>query len=199
MTELNGDFLKADEKIEQGTDWQDTMQIPIAGEKMEFGFTLLEERDRQHVQNELPIQEFKEYRDDGMSEEQERLMELQRKDELTDEEQQELVDLAEKVNPEDEGRDSLGDDAVDALMDAGKAAIEPTEDDVADILAADPDVQKRIFGEIPSNLDRDTAREKLRAYMKERIEGQPFPIKYVLGQRAYMETVAVQGNGFQSQ
>jgi len=124
-------------------------------------------------------------------------MELQRKDELTDAEEDELIELAEEVNPEEEGRDSLPDEAVDALMDAGIHAVEPTEGDVQDILAAPPDVQERVFGEIPDHLDSDVAREKLRAYMRDQIEGQPFPIKFTLGQRAYMETVAVAGNGFQ--
>jgi hypothetical protein len=196
--DLNGDYLLADEKIRQGTDWEDSMPIPIAGEKMEFGFTLLNERVRQEVQNCLPIDEFRKYKQSGMSEEQERLMELQRKDELTEEEQDELIELAEEVNPEDEGRESLPDEAVDALMDAGKHAIKPTEGDVQDIISADPETQERVFGEIPEHLDTDTAESLLREYMREQIEGQPFPIKFSLGQRAYMETVAVQGNGFQS-
>jgi len=199
MENLNGDFLKADDKIEQGTEWSDTLSIPIAGEEMEFGFTLLDERPRQHVQNTLPIDEFRKYKQDGMSDDHKRLMELQRKDDLTDEEEEELVELAQSVNPEEEGKDSIGEEAVNALMDAGIHAIEPTEGDVQDILAATPDVQERVFGEVPSSLDTETARDGLREYMRERIEGQPFPIKFVLGQRAYMETVAVQGNGFQSQ
>lgn len=198
MSDLNGDFLKADDKIEQGTDWQDTMAIPIAGEKMEFGFTLLDERVRQRVQNTLPIDEFREYRSDDVSEEHERLMELQRKGDLTEEEEQELVELAQEVNPEDEGRDTLGEDAVDALMDAGKHALEPTDGDVQDVMAADPDKQEQMFGEVPAG-DREDFRDRLRDYMRERVESQPFPIKFYLGQRAYMETVAVQGNDFQSQ
>jgi len=197
--ELNGDLLLADEKIEQGINWQDTMSIPIAGEKIEFGFSLLEERVRQHVQNQLPLDEFRKYRSDGMSDEHKRLMELQRKDDLSEDEREELIELAEQVNPEEEGRDSLGDEAIDALMDAGKAALEPTEDDVSDLLAADPETQQRIFGgELPNHMDADVARETLREYMQDRVEGQPFPIKFTLGQRAYMETVAVQGNGFQT-
>lgn len=198
MDDLNGDLLRADEKIEQGVEWQDTMQIPIAGEGMEFGFSLLDERTRTHVQNELPLDEFREYRNDDMSDEQKRMLELQREDELSEEEQEELLELAEEVNPEEEGRDSLGDDAVDALMDAGKAAIEPTEADVQDVIGADPETQQRIFGEIPEHLDTETAREGLKAYIEERVEGQPFPIKFNLGQRAFMETVAVAGNGFQN-
>jgi len=125
-------------------------------------------------------------------------MELQRKDELTEEEQDELIELAEEVNPEDEGRESLPDAAVDALMDAGKHAIKPTEGDVQDIISADPETQERVFGEIPEHLDTDTAESLLGEYMREQIEDQPFPIKFSLGQRAYMETVAVQGNGFQN-
>jgi len=113
-------------------------------------------------------------------------------------EEDELIELAQEVNPEEEGKDSIGEDAVDALMDAGVHAIEPTEGDVQDILAAGPDVQERVFGEIPQSLDKETARDGMREYMRDRIEGQPFPIKFVLGQRAYMETVAVQGNGFQN-
>lgn len=199
MSDLNGDFLLADEKIEQGTNWSDTMQIPVAGEKLEFGFELLDERVRQSVQNTLPMDEFRDYRKGGMSDEHKRLMELQRKDELTDEEEDEMIELAQEVNPEEEGRDSLGDDAVDALMDAGKHAVIPTDDDVQDLLAADPGTQERILGEIPDHLDADVAREELESYMSERIEEQPFPIKFALGQRAYMETVAVAGNGFQNQ
>jgi hypothetical protein len=199
MSELNGDFLRADEKIEQGLDWEDTMTIPIAGDKMEFGFTLLDERMRQQVQSTLPLEKFRDYRKGGMSDEQERLMELQRKDDLTDDEQEELVELAQEVNPEEEGRDTLGDDAVNALMDAGKHAIEPTEGDIQDVIAADPQRQEAILGELPDHLDTETVRDGLREYMRDRIEEQPFPIKFQLGQRAFMETIAVQGNGFQSQ
>jgi len=102
MDEYNGDFLVADEKIQQGMEWSDTMTIPIAGEKHEFGFVLLDERIRQEVQSALPLEKFKDYRKGGMSDEQERLMELQRKDELSESEQEELVELAEQVNPEEE-------------------------------------------------------------------------------------------------
>jgi len=196
MENLNGDFLVADEKIEQGIEWTDSMNIPIAGEKLEFGFSLLNERVRQKVQTTLPIDELQQYRKDDTSEDHERLMELQRKDELTEDEREELLELAEKVNPEQEGRDSLGDEAVDALMDAGKHAIEPTDGDVSDIMSADPETQQRMLGTLDVN--QESARDKLREYMRDRIEEQPFPIKFVLGQRAYMETVAVQGNGFQN-
>jgi hypothetical protein len=200
MSELNGDLLRADEKIEQGIEWSDTMLIPVAGEKMEFGFSLLDETVRQRVQEALPMDEFRQYKNDGVSQEQERVMELQRKEDLTEEEQDELVELMEQINPEEEGRKRLGDEAVDALMMAGKEALEPTDDDVNDLLTADPEVQRKVFdGNIPSVLDEEAAREGLRDYMKERVVGQPFPIKYVLGQRAYMETVAVAGNGFQNQ
>ncbi len=197
-SDLNGDLLRADEKIQQGLEWQEEMTIPVAGEQMAFGFSLLDERVRQRVQNCLPLEEFQDYRSDGMSDEQKRLMELQRKDSLDEDEQQELLQLAEEVNPEEEGRDSLPDGAVDALMDAGKHALEPTEEDVADLMAAAPDTQERVFGEIPDHLDNEVARDALRSYMRERIEEQPFPIKFSLGQRAFMETVAVAGNGFQN-
>lgn len=197
MSDFNGDLLRADEKIEQGIEWTDTVKIPVAGEEMTFGFSLLNERTRQPVQDALPLDEFRDYQDDGMSEQQERLMELQRKDDMSDEEEEELLRLAQEVNPEEEGRNELGDDAVDALMEAGKEAFEPTEEDVGDILSAPPDVQQRILGDIPEHLDRETARKELREHMKERLEDQPFPIKFILGQRAYMETVAVAGNGFQ--
>lgn len=197
--ELNGDFLRADEKIERGTSWSDTMQIAIAGEKMEFGFTLLDERVRQRVQSTLPLDEFRDYQKGGMSDEQKELMELQRKDELSEEERERLIELAQEVNPEEEGKDTLGNDAVEALMDAGKHAIEPTEDDVTDVINAEPQTHEKIFGEIPDHLDKEVAREGLREYMREQVEEQPFPIKFTLGQRAFMETVAVQGNGFPSQ
>jgi len=198
MSDLNGDFLKADEKIQQGNEWTDTMKIPVAGEKMEFGFTLLDERIRQMVQSKLPLEEFRDYRSGGMSDEQKRLMELQRKDDLTDDEQEELIELAQEVNPEDEGKDSLGQEAVDALMDAGRHAIEPTDDDIQDVINADPQTQERILGEIPNHLDGDVVRDGLREYMRESVEDQPFPIKFHIGQRAFMETISVQGNGFQN-
>jgi hypothetical protein len=204
MSDLNGDLLRADEKIEQGNKWQDTMNLPVAGEQMEFGFTLLDERVRQRVQDELPLDEFREYRDDEESEEYERFMELQRKDDLTEEEEDELVELAEEVDPEEEGQDSLGEDAVEVLMDAGKEALEPTEDDVNDLISAEPPTQQKVFEAleeydgIPQHLDADVAKDALREYMKERIEDQPFPIKFYLGQRSFMETMSVMGNGFQN-
>jgi len=198
MNEYNGDLLLADEKIGEGTDWSDTMSIPVAGEKMTFGFSLLEERVLRRIQNHLPMEEFQKYRRDDMSDDHKRLLELQRKDDLTDDEEDELIALAEEVNPEDEGRDSLPDGAVGALMDAGVEALEPTDEDVTDIMNAPPDVQERVFGKIPDHLDKERAREQLREYMQERIEAQPFPIKFSLGQRAYMETVSVMGNGFQN-
>jgi predicted RNA binding protein with dsRBD fold (UPF0201 family) len=197
MSEYAGDLLKADDKIQLGTEWKDTISIPMAGEKLEFGFSLLDERPRQKLQNELPLDELREYKSDGMSDEQKRLMELQRKDELTEEEEEEFLELNEEVNPEEEGREKLSNAAVDKLMDAGKHALEPTEDDVSDLMGAPPDKQEDILGEIPDHLDHDEAKDALREYMQERLEEQPFPIKYVLGQRAYMETVSVLGNGFQ--
>lgn len=195
--DLNGDFLVADEKIDQGTTWQDTMSVPVAGEKLEFGFTLLDERINQRVQSKLPLDEFRDYKQGGMSDEQERMMELQREDDLTEEEQQEFLELAEEVNPEEEGRDTLGQDAVNALMKAGKHALIPTEGDVKDVMALDPPEQEEMFGEIPEG-GKDVFREELGEYMEERVENQPFPIKFTLGQRAFMETVSVTGNGFQS-
>ena len=195
MDEFNGDFLRADAKIEQGKDWSDTMSIPIAGDKLTFGFTLLDERVRQQVQNTLPLEEFREYQSDGMSDEHKRLMELQRKDELSDSEREELLELVEEVNPEDEGRDSLSEDAVDALMDAGVHAIEPTSDDVTDAMSLDPTTQEDLFGRVIEG-DRADFEDAMRQYMRERIEEQPFPIKFTLGQRAYMETMSVMGNGF---
>lgn len=196
MSEYQGDFLIADEKIDKGTDWQDTMSIPVAGQKLEFGFSLLNERARQNVQNTLPIDEYKQYKQDGMSDEQQRMMKLQRKDDLSSDEQEELLELAQEVNPEEEGRDKLGDDAVDALMEAGKKAIEPTDGDVQDAMALSPDKHQEMFGEVIEG-GHEQFRDAMAAYMRERIEGQPFPIKFSLGQRAYMETMAVAGNGFQ--
>jgi len=198
MDDYNGDFLRADEKIEQGNEWSDTMTIPVAGEEMEFGFELLNERVRQSVQSTLPLDEFRDYKKGGVSEDQERLMELQRKDDLTDEEREELIELAEEVNPEEEGKKTLGEDAVEALMDAGRYALCPTDGDVDDILQAPPDVQEDVLGEIPDHLDKTVIREQLREYMRERVDDQPFPIKFQIGQRAFMETIAVQGNGFQN-
>lgn len=195
--DFNGDLLRADEKIERGTKWEDTTTIPIAGEQMEFGFSLLDERVNQRVQSTLPLEEFRDYKKGGMSDEQERLLELQRKDDLSDEEREELADLAEEVNPEEEGRDTLGNDAVEALMDAGKHALKPTEDDVQDAMSLDPERQREMFGSVPEG-GPDVFHDELQSYMRERIEGQPFPIKFTLGQIAFMETVAVQGNGFQN-
>jgi len=195
--DYHGDFLVADEKIEQGTDWTDTTTIPVAGDTLEFGFSLLDENVRQYVQSVLPLDELRASKQD-VSEDQERFMELQRKDELTEEDREELVELAEALNPEEEGRETLGEDAVDALMEAGVHAIEPTEDDVTDVMEADPETQQQILGEIPDHLDRAVAREQLKEYMEERIQGQPFPIKFTLGQTAYVETMSVLGNGFQT-
>jgi hypothetical protein len=198
--DYDGGLLLADEKIDEGLDWETEMVVPVAGEEVPFGISLLNERTVERVKQTLPIDEFQAYRNEDRSEDYERFMELQRKgpDELDEEEREEFLELAEEVNPEEEGRDSLGDEAIDALMDAGKEALEPTEDDISDFMSLSPERQADICGgDLPDHLDTEVAAEQLRSYMQERIENQPFPIKFMLGQRAYLETVTVQGNGFE--
>lgn len=201
MSDFSGDYITARKKINEGTDWRGSANVPIDGDATELGFRLLSESEFLELKRIIPLSELQEYQDEDQTESEQRLQELQEKDELTDEEVRELENLQAKLaTMQDKIEDALGKDAYDKIMWAGKKAIMPTEADVEDYLGADPELQCRIAGvgsvaELPNPLTFDDAEEILKRDMVETVSHQPYPIKFTLGMQAFMETVRVLGNG----
>jgi len=194
--DYNGDWITARQKINEGTDWRGTANVTVDGEAREIGFRLLNESEFLDLKRVIPLSDLQEYQDEDQSEAEERLQELQSKDELTDEEERELETLQAKVaSMQDEIEDKLGQEAYDEILRAGKRAVMPTEGDVQDILDAPLDVQKQILHHVPDYMDFEAAEELLKQDMEQTIEDQPYPIKFTLGMQAFMESVKVLGNG----
>ena len=196
--DYNGTWLKARQKINKGVDWRGTQTVSIDGEEIPLGFRLLEEGEFTRVQSALPLDEMKGDADgDGdLTDDQRRLLELQRKDSLTDEEREEFEELSQAVTDGEGGsfEDHLDEEAYDAILWAGKKAMMPTEGDIEDILTLPPNQQEVILGESGS-MDSERVEELLKQDMIETTANQPYPIKLTLGINAFFETAQVRGNG----
>lgn len=197
----SGDYITARRKITQGTDWRGTANVSIGGETMEIGHRLLTEDEFLELKRVIPLSELQEYEEEDQSEAEERLQELQAKDDLTESEEGELERLqAEVASMQEEIEDVLGEDAYEMILESGKRAIAPTDADIDDFLDADPDLQCQIAGvdsikQLPAHMSRDEAEEILEEDMQRMVEGQPYPIKFTIGMQAFQETVRVLGNG----
>lgn len=198
--EYSGDWITARQKINKGVDWRDTANVSLGGTTAEIGHRLLHEPEYLEIKQALSLGELREYKDEHQTDAQERLLELQEKDELTDEEEAELDDLsAEVAQQTDEMEEALGTDAYDRLMWAGKRAIMPTQDDLEDfVFNAPTEVQREVLGEVPNHLSPDDpeVESALKSDMVETVSEQPFPITLNIGMQAFMETIRVLGNGF---
>lgn len=201
MSDYSGDYLTARNKINQGTDWRGTASVAVDGNELAIGHRLLNEEEFFDIKRVIPLSELREYRDEDESDAEKRLRELQSRDEeLTKEETEELEQLqGEIAAKQDDIEDALGKEAYDKLMWAGKQAIMPTEDDIEDIIQASPEVQREVLcqdGEdLPNPMLPGSVEPRLKRDMVETVEAQPYPIKYTIGMKAFVETVSVLGNG----
>jgi len=195
--EYNGDFLAIDEKLDEAANWTDTVQVPMGDSTITLAHRLLTERERLKLRVRLPMDELQAYQNDEMDADRERLLALQKKDSLTDAEEAELRDLHETAGQQTAGLlSALGEDGVNALMDAGKWTVQPTAADVRDLIDAPPDRQQAVFnGNVPNPLTPEKARDPLADAIRKKIEAQPYLIKLHLGMAALNETNGVtQGN-----
>jgi len=192
---LSGNWFKARQKMNQGRDYTEKTPVPFGEETIEITHRLLSEGELMAVQAHIDQQALIEHRKDGESEEERRMKELQQKDpdELTEREERELKEVSEAVQRQKAGiMDSLGMETYNAFMEAGKKAITPSENDIDDAFSLSPDEQERIFGKVLTH--RKEAEDLLKTDMRNTVEDQPYPIKYIIGQAAYGESMKLFGD-----
>lgn len=190
---FSGTWLKARQKINEGKDYTEKTPVPFGDETIEITHRLLTESELMAVQSNIDQEALLEHRTDGESDAEQRLRELQNKDELTDAEERELQEVGDEVQRQKAGiMNSLGKETYDAFMEAGKKALTPSEEDIDDAYALSPDEQENLFGKVLTH--RNEARDLLKSDMRNSVEDQPYPIKYIIGQAAYGESMKLLGD-----
>lgn len=186
-------WLDAREKIQEGTDYTDTIDVPFGDETIELTHRLLNESELYEVEAAIDREELMEYQQSDFSDAEQRIRELQDKDELTAAEEEELRDLARQIQAEQAGiMDSMGDEAFDAFMAAGKKALTASEEDIDEHFELSVDEQERRFNFKPTT--REDMKEAIELEMREMVVDQPYPIKLIVGQKAYAESVSLLGD-----
>ncbi len=195
---LDAEFLRAKEKIRRGTDYIDTIGVPMGDDEVEFGFRLLNESEFDPVKSAMPIEDI-EMGGDGLSEdERERMEELAEQAEediesLSDDEKDELQELMDRSETSSILQ-ALNDEANDALYAAGKRAILPTPEDVEAVMNADFSEQVEILGrDLAESESRRDIRQSIKKDIESMIEKQPYPVKRYVGLNAFVETMSVRG------
>jgi hypothetical protein len=190
-------WRKARNKITDGTDWRGTVAVPLGDETIEIGHRLLTESEFFRVKEAIDLAELQQYEDEAMDDEMERLQELQAKndDDLTPTEQEELEELSTKLAvKQSELQDKLGDDVYEELLWAGRKAIHPTDEDVSEFMN-DLEWQKQLNdGDPIEGTTRKRFEQVLKADMEQMVDDQPYPIKYMVGQAAFKESMQLLGN-----
>lgn len=185
----------ANKKMEEGKQWTDTIPVPFGDDTIELTYSLLPERKFWDVQKSLDfdsIQEQMEGENAELAEAEERLQELLAKDELTEAEEQELQEIGRKLNTNQADFISqLGDDAFNSLLNAGKEALTPSDIDIENGFDLSPTEQENRFGFVPKT--REQMRDALELEMQEQVEGQPYPVKFIVGQAALAESMSLLG------
>jgi len=88
--------------------------------------------------------------------------------------------------------DSMGEDGFAAIMEAGKEALTPSSADIDAAFDTPSTEQERRFNFVPTT--RDEMREALELEMQTEVEEQPYPIKFIVGQAAYAESMSLLGS-----
>jgi len=186
-------WLEAREKIQEGTSYTDAVDVPFGDRTIELTHRLLDESELYEVEAAIDREQMMEYQADDMSDAEQRIRELQSKDELSGAEEQELQELAQQIQAQQAGiMDAMGEDAFDAFMDAGKMALTASESDIDEHFELSTDEQERRFNFIPQT--REDMREAIELEMREMVVEQPYPIKLIVGQKAYFESIALLGD-----
>lgn len=196
------DFVRAKQKISDAKNWRGDVNVSLGGETVTFKHRLLTENEFIDLRRVFDMSEVDaEKQNVGETEAQQRLLELQQKEEeLTDEEEEELRELTNKVAAQTEDIEkALGEDAYDKIMEMGQKAIRVSDEDVEYVYDQGPEEMRRLMGvdTLPNPITKKTVREHLESELMDMVEDQPFPIKMNVGMQAFSETVSVLGNGFQ--
>lgn len=196
------DFVKANKKITKAKEWRGTVNVSMGEDTLTFAHRLLGENEFLDVQQKLDLSELDADPEEpnenvGQTEAQERLLELQQKEELTDEEKEELRGLTDEVAGEtEEIEKALGDEGYSLLTKLGRDTIEPTQEDI-DYFYDNPTElhQYTEIEKLPDVLTKGRIEEILRNELQKMVTNQPYPVKLNVGMQSFSETMSVLGNG----
>lgn len=201
MTE-EPDFVRANRKVSDARNWRGDVQVALGDETVTFKHRLLSEQEFLNVKKELSLSDVNdgESGNVGQTEAQERLLELQQKEELDESEEDELRELNQEVAQQtDKVEDALGEDGYDLFLELGKKTIEPDNESVEYVYNASPAEAKELMGvnTLPNPLTKERVREHMSEKLSDMVTDQPYPIKLNVGMQAFSETLSVLGNGLQ--
>ena len=185
---------KAQAKIRKGKNYTDTVEVPFVdpetGETthIDLHYRLPSETEQLKVQQAVDFSELEDVNQgEDIVEAQERVRELQAKDDLTPAEEQELQEQMRVVQQnEAELMSAMGEEMFDAILDLGKTCLTATDEDVNAAFEQDPATQRERFNFIPET--RDDMREALELEQNTLLEEQPYPVKFTVGMAAFDES-----------
>jgi len=183
---------QARQKIHEGREWTDTVSVPFGDETIPLTYQLLPETTLWEIERAMDKGEL-ENADVEMGDTEQRIQELSTKDNLTAAEEEELRELGMEVQAKQaDVLDSMGEDGFAAIMEAGKEALTPSSADIDAAFDTPSTEQERRFNFVPTT--RDEMREALELEMQTEVEEQPYPIKFIVGQAAYAESMSLLGS-----
>lgn len=186
-------WIQARQKIIDGTEYRDSVEVPFGNETIELTHRLLTESELLDIEASIDREKLTQHQSSDLSDAEQRVSELQQKDDLSASEQNELQELAKQIQAQQAGlMDSMGDDAFDAFMGAGKTALVPSEEDIDAHFDLSLDEQERRFNFVPNT--RDDMADAIELEMQEMVSEQPYPIKLIVGQKAYAESLSLLGD-----
>jgi len=184
---------KARQKISEGVEYRDEVPIPFGDETINLTHRLLNEGELFEVESAIDHEALQDHRESEDSAAESRVRELQQKKSLSDREKRELEDLSQRLAAEQQGiMDSMGYETYQAFMKAGKTTLVPSEQDINNAFELGIDEQERRFGKPPNG--RDEMFDALKTEMETMVDDQPYPIKFMIGQKAYTESLTVLGD-----
>lgn len=189
------DLLALRQKVVQGKEWRKTIDVSVGGEDFEINIRQLCDEEFWAVYENIDIDELKEFAEesDNTEEEIERIEELQDKDDLSEEEEQELETLTRSIgSSQSQIIDHIGDEAFDALQEAGKYAIMPDGDDVDEVMQKPMKEQEDEFGHVLKSPEQ--AQEALKNNFESMLEESIDLLAFQIGINAFFETLDDQGN-----
>ena len=192
---------RARQKIQEGVDYTDTIEIPFADphtgdvELIELTHRLLTETEYTEVQQSIDLTGLSEVDIDAdvdLQELQDRITELQQKDDLTAAEEQELEDKLQVAQQQEAAMmEAMGAETFKALMGVGKKCLVPSSEDVQNGFDLSPSEQEERFNFTPTT--RDEMRDAIKLEMESMVEEQPYPVKLQVGLKAWDESQTLLG------
>jgi hypothetical protein len=174
--------------------------IPVGEATYEVPYELLSHDQQLEVQGDINLEALAETDgavdlDEETETAEQRVQELQSKDDLTEVEKQELREAQQTLMQNNaELVDKLGSETLKAFHKAGRMAIAPDTEDVNNVMD-NPIEAKERFADIPGapafgsgEITREAAARALKAEMRSILDDNPLPIYFTLGQQVFEES-----------